>query len=79
MDPVEPTLGPRELGAAGLARLRGGFRALSDFNPNEWRILAPLMFVGFFEVYDLTVLTIGARRSPTGSGSRSGSSASAWR
>jgi hypothetical protein len=50
VDPVEPTLGPRELGAAGLARLRGGLRALSDFNPHEWRILAPLMFVGFFEV-----------------------------
>ncbi|HZA88671.1 MAG TPA: MFS transporter [Solirubrobacterales bacterium] len=61
-------LGPRELGAAGLASVRGGLRALSDFNPREWRILAPLMFVGFFEVYDLTVLTIGAPQIADGLG-----------
>jgi putative MFS transporter len=68
VEPVEPTLGPRELGAAGLAQLRGGLRALSDFNPHEWRILVPLMFVGFFEVYDLTVLTIGAPQIADGLG-----------
>jgi hypothetical protein len=45
-DAVEPSLGLRELGAAGLTSVRGGLRALSDFDPKEWRILAPLMFVG---------------------------------
>jgi putative MFS transporter len=48
--------------------VRGGLGALSDFNPREWRILAPLMFVGFFEVYDLTVLTIGAPQIADGLG-----------
>jgi MFS family permease len=67
-DALGPSLGPRELGAAGLASVRGGLRALSDFNPREWRILAPLMFVGFFEVYDLTVLTIGAPQIADGLG-----------
>ena len=51
-----------------MASVRGGLRALSDFNPREWRILAPLMFVGFFEVYDLTVLTIGAPQIADGLG-----------
>jgi MFS family permease len=67
-DALEAPLGPRELAAAGLASVRGGLRALSDFNPREWRILAPLMFVGFFEVYDLTVLTIGAPQIADGLG-----------
>ena len=67
-DAIEPPLTPRELGAAGLASVRGGLRELSDFNPHEWRILAPLMFVGFFEVYDLTVLTIGAPQIADGLG-----------
>jgi MFS family permease len=66
--PIEPPLTPRELAAAGIASLRGGLRELSDFNPREWRILAPLMFVGFFEVYDLTVLTIGAPQIADGLG-----------
>jgi MFS family permease len=65
---VAPPLGARELGAAALTRVRGGLRALSDFEPNEWRILVPLMFVGFFEVYDLTILTIGAPRIAEGLG-----------
>jgi putative MFS transporter len=43
-------------------------RATSDFEPREWRILVPLMFVGFFEVYDLTVLTIGAPKIADGLG-----------
>jgi MFS family permease len=63
-----PALGVRELGAAGLARVRGGLRALFDFEQREWRILLPLMFVGFFEVYDLTVLTIGAPKIADGLG-----------
>jgi MFS family permease len=67
-DALEAPLGPRELAAAGLASVRGGLRALSDFNRREWRILAPLMFVGFFEVYDLTVLTIGAPQIADGLG-----------
>jgi putative MFS transporter len=67
-DAIEPPLTPRELAAAGLASVRGGLRELSDFNPHEWRILAPLMFVGFFEVYDLTVLTIGAPQIADGLG-----------
>jgi MFS family permease len=67
-DAVEPSLGLRELGAAGLTSVRGGLRALSDFDPKEWRILAPLMFVGFFEVYDLTVLTMGAPHIADGLG-----------
>jgi MFS family permease len=40
--------------------LRGGLRALSDFEHREWRILVPLLFVGFFEVYDMTLLTLAA-------------------
>jgi MFS family permease len=67
-DAIEPPLTARELAAAGLASVRGGLRELSDFNPHEWRILAPLMFVGFFEVYDLTVLTIGAPQIADGLG-----------
>jgi len=67
-DAIDPPLTPRELAAAGLASVRGGLRELSDFNPHEWRILAPLMFVGFFEVYDLTVLTIGAPQIADGLG-----------
>ena len=67
-DAIEPPLGPRELAAAGLASVRGGLGALSDFAPHEWRVLAPLMFVGFFEVYDLTVLTIGAPQIADGLG-----------
>jgi MFS family permease len=67
-DAIEPPLTPRELAAASLVSLRGGLSALSDFDPHEWRILAPLMFVGFFEVYDLTVLTIGAPQIADGLG-----------
>jgi predicted MFS family arabinose efflux permease len=67
-DAIEPPLTARELAAAGLASVRGGLRELSDFNQHEWRILAPLMFVGFFEVYDLTVLTIGAPQIADGLG-----------
>jgi MFS family permease len=48
--------------------VRGGLRALSSFDKHEWQILAPLMFVGFFEVYDLTVLTIGAPKIADGLG-----------
>ncbi|MGH2988750.1 MAG: MFS transporter [Solirubrobacterales bacterium] len=48
--------------------LRGWLRALSDFEPREWRILGPLMFVGFFEVYDLTVLTFAAPQIADGLG-----------
>jgi MFS family permease len=48
--------------------VRGWLRALSDFEPREWRILGPLMFVGFFEVYDLTVLTMGAPKIADGLG-----------
>jgi putative MFS transporter len=40
--------------------LRGGLRALADFSHDEWRILLPLLFVGFFEVYDMTLLTLAA-------------------
>lgn len=58
----------RELGTVGFAQRRGGLGALSDFDPREWRILAPLMFVGFFEVYDLTVLTMGAPKIADGLG-----------
>jgi MFS family permease len=48
--------------------VRGGLRALTRFDKHEWQILAPLMFVGFFEVYDLTVLTIGAPKIADGLG-----------
>jgi len=41
---------------------------VSSFDQHEWQILAPLMFVGFFEVYDLTVLTIGAPKIADGLG-----------
>ena len=63
-----PVLGVRGRVAAGRARVRGGLRALSSFEPGEWRILVPLMFVGFFEVYDISVLTIGAPRIADGLG-----------
>ncbi len=62
------SLGIRGLGANGLAWVRGGLQALGRFNPHEWQILAPLMFVGFFDVYDLTVLTIGAPKIADGLG-----------
>lgn len=65
---AEPSLGLRGLGSAGLAWVREGLRALATFDSHEWRILAPLMFVGFFEVYDLTVLTIGAPKIADGLG-----------
>lgn len=65
---AEPSLGLRGLGTTGLAWVRGGLRALADFDKHEWQILAPLMFVGFFEVYDLTVLTIGAPKIADGLG-----------
>lgn len=65
---MEPSLGLRDLAAAGIGWVRGGLRALRDFEPHEWRVLAPLMFVGFFEVYDLTVLTMGAPKIADGLG-----------
>jgi MFS family permease len=63
-----PSLGVRDLAAAGVGWVRGGLRSLADFQRDEWRILAPLMFVGFFEVYDLTVLTMGAPKIADGLG-----------
>jgi len=65
---MEPSLGLRDLGAAGIGWVRGGLGALGDFEDREWRVLAPLMFVGFFEVYDLTVLTMGAPKIADGLG-----------
>jgi MFS family permease len=65
---MEPSLGLRDLAAAGIGWVRGGMRALTDFDQHEWRVLAPLMFVGFFEVYDLTVLTMGAPKIADGLG-----------
>jgi putative MFS transporter len=40
-------------------RLRG-IRSLVDFNRREWAVLAPLATVGFFEVYDVALLTLAA-------------------
>jgi MFS family permease len=65
---LEPSLGLRDLAAAGIGWVRGGLHALRDFEHDEWRVLAPLMFVGFFEVYDLTVLTMGAPKIADGLG-----------
>jgi MFS family permease len=37
-----------------------GIRSLVDFNRREWSVLAPLATVGFFEVYDVALLTLAA-------------------
>lgn len=39
---------------------RAGLRRFVDFSPEEWRVLLPLCLVGFFESYDLALLSIGA-------------------
>ncbi|MGI8633656.1 MAG: MFS transporter [Solirubrobacterales bacterium] len=43
-------------------------RSLIDFQPREWKIMVPLMFAGFFEVYDTTVLSIGGPAIAAGLG-----------
>ena len=35
-------------------------RSLVDFNKREWSVLGPLATVGFFEVYDVALLTLAA-------------------
>lgn len=37
-----------------------GIRSLVDFDRREWGVLAPLATVGFFEVYDVALLTLAA-------------------
>ena len=52
-------------------RHRGGgadIRSLVDFNRREWSVLGPLSMVGFFEVYDVALLTLAAPVIATGLG-----------
>jgi putative MFS transporter len=37
-----------------------GIRSLVDFSRREWSVLGPLALVGFFEVYDVALLTLAA-------------------
>src|SRR5215207_3502748 len=41
-------------------RRQRGIKTLVDFNRREWAVLAPLASVGFFEVYDVALLTLAA-------------------
>jgi MFS family permease len=44
----------------GNGRERGPIWSLVDFNRREWSVLAPLAGAGFFEVYDVALLTLAA-------------------
>jgi MFS family permease len=53
----------------GVATLGGtDIRSLVDFNRREWGILVPLGLAGFFEVYDVALLTLAAPRIAEGLG-----------
>src|SRR5687768_18339482 len=39
---------------------RGPLRRAFDFTPAEWQLLLPLVAAGFFEQYDLALLTLAA-------------------
>jgi hypothetical protein len=43
-------------------------RSLVDFNRAEWRVLVPLATAGFFEVYDIALLTLAAPQIAHGLG-----------
>jgi MFS family permease len=42
------------------SRRRRQIRSLVDFSRREWSVLGPLAMVGFFEVYDVALLTLAA-------------------
>lgn len=42
--------------------------SMVDFSRREWSVLAPLATVGFFEVYDVALLTLAAPRIAAGLG-----------
>lgn len=52
--------GPPAEERATATRKAGGIRSLADFSRREWSILAPLATAGFFEVYDVALLTLAA-------------------
>jgi MFS family permease len=50
----------RRGGARDARGARAALRAAFDFSPGEWRLLLPLVAAGFFEQYDLALLTLAA-------------------
>jgi len=57
---------PRPVGET--ARRRGDIWSVVDFSRSEWRVLAPLAVAGFFEVYDVALLTLAAPQIAGGLG-----------
>ncbi|HEX2504499.1 MAG TPA: MFS transporter [Miltoncostaeaceae bacterium] len=50
----------RVVADAGDVDAEAGIRSLVDFSRREWAVLGPLATVGFFEVYDVALLTLAA-------------------
>ena len=50
----------RRRAARDAAGARGPLKRAFDFTPGEWRLLLPLVAAGFFEQYDLALLTLAA-------------------
>jgi MFS family permease len=50
----------RRRGGRDAAGARRALRDAFDFSPDEWQLLLPLVAAGFFEQYDLALLTLAA-------------------